>query len=743
MNTTNTIYNNDIATTDDTNRLPNKIKSSVVANIDHEFPTLSSGTDISQLLEIALNDTKHDAHLFRISTGAGKSEKLTDVLSGLERKDWYLVVCDTNQNIDEQVKKINDYFDAKTEPTGNPSDKDYIPRYANFDHSCATALKGKFKMCNKITSDVGNDTDFKKTYANSKYIPPSECDKCFAKEDGFCNYWNQAEPVVGNRIAPNIYFMHFNTLYNEASELFKVAMPFDKEVKVYDETDDALTTVVKKCKPIKAIIVDENAFQYNKNGYLRCIIPTDVTDKKLTEHELLVTIFKSAYKGIDLNLTTEQIKKLPLIYGDLLKALIGKSAKGFNAENELVDYRSALAKKRKKSNTPFSDKTDVYLNVLRYLTTNDDKFLFGMRINEGKFIQGNIKRINNRFADTKLIYLDATMNMDLVDDAILPSKVIEKTTIDIKMSSDIKIHQLNGKTCSKFALGNNDNVFYVLNHAKQFIAKNGLKDANGGLITFQKLTINGVEDDRFVDTAAKSLWGDDYESVTNNQTRYFGNTRGYNGMKDCDYLIIIGDYNVPEHVLDNHHWNLYGEPANLLSRSVDHYNRMSDGSCSQTQKMQYDDLRTQSIYEHFSVAELEQALGRGRLIYGAPKTILVYSSMPLGSNVEISSFIDAADIFPRQVISDEVMEKIESTGFVQHKRKTLAAAIELTNRVVSYNEEDIIKDLLAAGFLHKKLTYKNERRKTVHRNYFVKDESLLTLIPEIKTFISLVTIELD
>lgn len=732
MNTTNTIYNNDIATTDDTNRLPNKIKSSVIANIDHEFPTLSSGTDISQLLEIALNDTKHDAHLFRISTGAGKSEKLTDVLSGLERKDWYLVVCDTNQNIDEQVKKINDYFDAKTEPTGKPSDKDYIPRYANFDHSCATALKGKFKMCNKITSDVGNDTDFKKTYANSKYIPASECDKCFAKEDGLCNYWNQAEPVVGNRIAPNIYFMHFNTLYNEVSELFKVAMPFDKEVKVYDETNNAITTVVKKCKPIKAIIVDENAFQYNKNGYLRCIIPTDATDKKLTKHESLVTIFNSAYKGIDLNLTTEQIKKLPLIYGDLLKALIDESAIGSNAKSLLDQY-----------NVAFSDETNVYLNVLKYLVKKDDKFLFGMRINEGKFIQGDIKRIRNRFADTKLIYLDATMNMDLVDDAIFPGKVVEKTAIDIKMSSDIKIHQLNGKTCSKSALGNNDNVFYVLNHAKQFIAKNGLKDAYGGLITFQKLTINGVEDDRFVDTAAKFLWGDDYESITNNQTRYFGNTRGYNGMKDCDYLIIIGDYNVPEHVLDNHHWNLYGEPANLLSRSVDHHNRMSDGSCSQTQKKQYVDPRTQSIYEHFSVAELEQALGRGRLIYGAPKTILVYSSMPLGSNVEISSFIDAADIFPRQVISDEVMEKIESTGFVQHKRNALAAATGLKERVVSYNKKDIIKDLLAAGFVHQKLSYKIENRKTVHRNYFVKDESLLTLIPEIKTFISLVTIEQD
>jgi hypothetical protein len=707
-------------------RSPNK-NTAKLEPVNHDFPALPSEVDIYQLLVTALDDTEHDAHLFRISTGAGKSEKLTDVLSGLKRQDWYLVICDTNQNIDEQVKKINDYFDAKTVPIGKLPDKGYIPRYANFEHSCAAPLKGKFIMCNRMKSDI----DFKEKYTDSGYFPPAECNKCWEKENGSCNYWNQADPVVDGHFAPNIYLTHYNTLYNETSELFKDVMPVEKEVVIFDDpddlTNDKYSLVTKVCKPIKAIIVDENAIQYNNNGYLGCIIPNNAPGKLLTPHKLILDIFNLAYKGLNLDLSVAEVKQMRLIYGDELKAFIDQSVIGFNARQLLKSYKIAL----KKSDKTFSDKTDVYLNLLQYLTTNNTKFLFGMRIKNGGLTQGNIKKIKDRFADTKLIYFDATMNMDLVADAILPSKCVEKTSIDVKMKDDIHIHQLNGKKCSKSALGKNSNVLHVLNHAKQFIADNGLQDAKGGLITFQKLIINGVEDEAFVDTAAKVLWGDNYESTTSNQTRYFGNTRGYNGMKECDYLVIIGDYNLPPHILDSHHWNLYGEPANMINSQCENFNRMADGSCIKTHKKQYHDSRTQGIYEHFCIAELEQALGRGRLIYGSAKKILVYTSMPLGSNVEITSFIDAANVFPRQIISDEVMERIKSTGFVQKKRKDILAATGLSAEQWKKDEDDIINNFLAARFVEQRFSYIKSRNK-VSGTYLVFDAKKFkahTLVP--------------
>ena len=716
-------------------RLSNKIKLKVVENVKHNFPELSTDSSINELILNAIEDTEYDAHLFRISTGAGKSERLVDVLSGLKREDKYLVVCDTNQNIDEQVKKLNDYFDKKTNPIGTPLDKSYVPSYFNYEHSCATSLKGKNVMCNKLTSKEGEDNAFKEKYPKGSYIPVSECEKCFFKQvdiedDVACNYWNQADSFIDGRLFPNIYLTHFNTLYNEASELFKTAIPKKKRLKVPEDpndiNNDKYKTITRRCNPIKAIIVDENAIQYDKDDYQRCIVPTDAPDEKITAHKLLISVFKLAHKDLDLNLTVQEIRNLPVIYGEELKKLLDKVPTEFDAKKVLKEYKFGLAEKRKKSDTPYSDTTDVYLNVLKYLTKKKEpQHLYGMRISNGGFVQGQFKAIKNRFKKIKILYLDATMNMEIVSDAILQDKKVEEIAIDVKMSEHIKIHQLNGKTCSKTTLGVNDNVNRIIDHAKQFIVEKNLQNTKGGLITFQKMTIDGVEDENFQITAAKQLWGDNYQLVTQNQTRYFGNTRGYNGMQDCDYLIIIGDYNLPSHALESHHWNLYDKPANLTYRSEPHYNRMADGSCSQTDIKRYDDQKLQGIYEHFCIAELEQALGRGRLIHGTPKEILVYSSMPLGNNVEITSFIDPAPIFPRQVIDDEKLTEILKIGFLKDKREDIVLATSLTKGQYRHNKDEIVATLLAAGLVLKKVSYKNRDSKRINYDYFIKDESAL------------------
>ena len=247
-----------------------------------------------------------------------------------------------------------------------------------------------------------------------------------------------------------------------------------------------------------------------------------------------------------------------------------------------------------------------------------------------------------------------------------------------------------------------------------------LQDKKGGLITFKKFEINNVVDENFVDTAAKLLWGDDYNN-RGNLTRYFGNTRGYDEMQDCDYMILIGDYNLPSHALQDQFWNLYGEPVDLTSHSVVHFNRMPDGSCIKTKKKQYLEPRLQNIYEHSCTAELEQALGRGRLIYGKSKTILVYSSMPLGDNVEITEFIDPNDIFPRQVVDSGILEIIKMIGFIQNKRKPILDATGVTIDQWNDCKDDIFKNFLEAGFVEEAFTYmKSKKYKT--ETYLVFDQ---------------------
>jgi hypothetical protein len=128
-----------------------------------------------------------------------------------------------------------------------------------------------------------------------------------------------------------------------------------------------------------------------------------------------------------------------------------------------------------------------------------------------------------------------------------------------------------------------------------------------------------------------------------------------------------------------------------------------------------------SIYEHSCTAELEQALGRGRLIYGQSKTILVYSSMPLGDNVEITEFIDPNEIFPRQVVDLEILDLIKEIGFIQKKSADIIDVIGLNKNQWNDSKEDIFKNFIDAGFLENKLRYlKSKKYKT--ETYLVFDQ---------------------
>jgi hypothetical protein len=695
-------------------RLPNKIKSRTEL-IKHDFPKLPSSVDINEVLTNATNDINHDAHLFRISTGSGKSVTITDFLSKQPRTDRYLLVCDTNPNIEEQVDRINLLFKDRTKnkPIETFQDlKTTIPPYANYKFSHAMSIKGRTIMCNRIKSDNIEDEEFKKQ--NLKNILPSVCDDCFLKLDRTCNYWKQVNKTQeGTLIFSNVYVCHFNSLYNEHNELFK------------------------DINNIKGIIIDENAIQQFENGFSQCVIiiddatntststvapPTSFLHKKITPHKLLIDIFKQAYGIDDLNLTTSELKSLRVIHGDELIAAINATKVNFHIKTALKKHTQAQYKIRQNSGTPFVNKIDIYENVLRYLTDKENRHLFGMRIDTGAFIQGGIKRIIDKYADTKIIYMDATMNLDLVADTIFKNKKVEKTAIDIKMSDDIAIYQLNGMSCSKTKLNNNGRFSEIISHVKKQLEKHNLVEKQGALITYKYLAIDGVDDSDFTNTAAKMLWGNDYVERTTNKTRYFGNTRGYDDMKDCDYLVIIGDFNIPEYEIGNTFWNIYNELPNLTSGKTEYLNRMKDGSCTKTYTKSYKDSRIQAIYEHLCISEIEQALGRGRLIHGSAKTIFVYSSMPLGRNVEITEFMDAAEVFSNSILDEQGLIQIKDIGYIHNKRKELMAAFVLSEDQWHRNKSAVHETLISEGFTLQDFQY-NKHKKIVTKQFYVFDDN--------------------
>ena len=88
--------------------------------------------------------------------------------------------------------------------------------------------------------------------------------------------------------------------------------------------------------------------------------------------------------------------------------------------------------------------------------------------------------------------------------------------------------------------------------------------------------------------------------------------------------------------------------------------------------------------------------------------------MPLGNNVEITEFIDAADVFPQQMIEQTDIELLKKIGFVDYKRSAiLNATTDVTLDQWKVNQDTIIPNILTAGFTIEVIEYiKSKKRKT-------------------------------
>ena len=135
-------------------RLANRINFDF-EKVDHTFPELYNDNNIAKSLDIAIDSSS--SQLLRISTGGGKSDQVAEVISGKPRKDTYLILCDTNENIDKHVERINKYYSKRvTNPSKIPDTpitvEDLRYKKINPSHkfSRAIPIKGKLAMCNKI-----------------------------------------------------------------------------------------------------------------------------------------------------------------------------------------------------------------------------------------------------------------------------------------------------------------------------------------------------------------------------------------------------------------------------------------------------------------------------------------------------------------------------------------------------------------------------------------------------------------
>ena len=155
--------------------------------------------------------------------------------------------------------------------------------------------------------------------------------------------------------------------------------------------------------------------------------------------------------------------------------------------------------------------------------------------------------------------------------------------------------------------------------------------------------------------------------------------------------------------------------------------RMKDGSVSSINTSIHNDPDVRAIYDHFSVSETKQAIGRGRLIYGKSKDIYYLSNESIGTDIEITGFIYKEDIFYNPLITDENWGKLIKTGFIRDNQPDLIQYLNLSKNILRINRKNLEFDLIEKGFGYYSVSFTDKNRNLRNWAYFVKDQEKLKI----------------
>ena len=400
------------------------------------------------------------------------------------------------------------------------------------------------------------------------------------------------------------------------------------------------------------------------------------------------------------------------------EAVIADSRSNYSTSTNFVDTESyitaCVAAKAKNRFSRILDHLKMYCN------TGDKSYLQGMWVEDYAIYWLEIKLAHDRYAKVPTLFLDATANKDVIE-ALMPG--IPFYQIAVKTKEDINLYQMANETFSKEFLKDEKKLQRVIEGLKKIVAKY----SNVGIITYKNLG----NDKQFYKTLADTIGASKY--------MYFGNLRGINELKDVDCLLIVGRHFIDVGTIRGYVRAIFNETADTKPSYADRLARMRDGSTYTVNCFVGSDGYTQAIYEHFSLAETRQAIGRGRTVFGCAKDIFVFAQDSLTTDTEVTDFFLYEDYFalsevvpkpPSTLISCEIIERAIEQGYVYNMPKELAELFKPANKSdeslinwVKRNSSKIEVELIDAGFVKLTLTvkYKNSNKRA--REYFIFDST--------------------
>lgn len=507
--------------------------------------------------------------------------------------------------------------------------------------------------------------DIKNLYRSRKIpIPSSQCSMdCHYEAE--CEYTYQfSNPFE------NIRVMMHNEYFNEKSKYFSG---------IDAEGNPSSTAWIPDF-----IIIDENVFQ--KDG--------DYSENYTSKFQSIVKIIDYVNTGKSLEEAVID-NRIDLIR-DNIANVPNKKPKFTNAAQYLQDYSSNKEK--------ISSYSLLLENLTQYAITENPSYLHGVRLENNVIRQSILKPISNRHINIPTLFLDATANAVVIKKLFTD---IDYHEIYVKSKPGINLYQLCNKTITKKFIANKENQEHIIIGLHKL--KNKYK--NIGLITYKK--IDGINDfDRFM---ANQLKIDVYD--------HFGNLRGINKFSEVDCLIILGRYCININALQEYSYAIFNNIGDQERSYLNSYVRMKDGTSQLLNSKIHNDPITRAISDHFSLSETQQAIGRGRMIHGKPKDIYYLSNEHIGSNIEVTGFLNYDDMFFKPLIGPGYLAKVNEIGFIKDKQKIFIDELGLTRRYTEQYPDKIIKELLDDAFICQKVIYQNKHRKKVEDIYFIKDNN--------------------
>jgi len=367
----------------------------------------------------------------------------------------------------------------------------------------------------------------------------------------------------------------------------------------------------------------------------------------------------------------------------------------------LKKYRKAYLENRRDS-----EYSEIVARLESYLRSDDPALLDGMWVGDDTINWLPLPAPAERYEGIPTLYLDATAHPTVVK-RLIPG--VQFHSIAVWPPKVVRIFQLSNKTITKGWLTEAPENIPNLVEGLIEVAK---PYKNVGLITYMN-----IGDDRdFAATLAKKIGVSHYA--------HFGDLRGMDTMKEVDCLLVVGRHMLLPKDTQDYARALFSCEAEL-ERPIyaDKPVRMKDGRTFQLNSMIPKDPWHQVVYEHTSLSETLQAIGRARPVHGPKKDIYVFANENLSINTEVVEFFPFEQYFkqPVSVITPEALERVRDRGFVQLMPQDLTTLLGLTPHQVkgSEKQKQIADELVLNGADWIEATVRFEKGKVGQQTYLV------------------------